>query len=105
MHMRESNLRQLAHERIGAGQLPMHSGGGRVRSGRGRGEPCALCGAPVAFELVSCEVSSASGTRSRFRFHLACHTVWVIESIDQYTFSRTAGSALQQRFDGGLNAV
>jgi hypothetical protein len=79
MHSRDSNLRRLARERIDLGQLPMLCAGA-VHEGPGTGEPCALCGAPVVFEEVACELSVVSHPGT-FNFHPACHTVWVIESI------------------------
>jgi hypothetical protein len=80
MHTREANLRRLARARIEGGQLPRLCAG-RVREGRGSPGPCALCGAPVVFEEIACELSDDLRART-FQFHAACHTVWVIESID-----------------------
>ena len=79
MHTREVNLHRLACERLQRGELP------RVRIGltldhAGSGEPCALCGAPVLFEEVECQLPGDVGTR-RFRFHSACHAVWIAASI------------------------
>ena len=79
MHTREINLRRLARERIEAGELPP----GRVgftRDGKGENRPCALCGAPILFEEVECQLAGDLPTRT-FKFHLACHTVWVTESL------------------------
>jgi hypothetical protein len=79
MHTREANLHQLACDRLERGELP------RVRMGlrldhAGSGEPCALCGAPVLFEEIEWQLPGDLGTH-RFRFHAACHTVWVTASI------------------------
>jgi hypothetical protein len=79
MHTREVNLQRLARDRLANGELPP------VRPGltldrAGGGQPCALCGAPVLFEEVECRLPGDLGTR-RFRFHLACHKVWVCASV------------------------
>jgi hypothetical protein len=79
MHTREINLRKLAHERIRTGELPPDRPG-LVRDAQGGGEPCALCGAPILFDEVECQLAGDLGRRS-FKFHLTCHTVWVTESI------------------------
>jgi hypothetical protein len=79
MHAREFNLRRLAHERIEAGELSPDRLG-ITRDGTGRNQPCALCGAPILFEEVECESIGDSATRT-FKFHLACHTAWVTESL------------------------
>jgi hypothetical protein len=79
MHARELNLRRLAHERIEAGELPLDRPG-LIRDGKGRNSPCALCGALILFEEVECQLVGDLATHS-FKFHLACHTVWVTESL------------------------
>jgi hypothetical protein len=79
MHTREINLRRLAHERIEAGELPPDRPG-FTREGKGRDQPCALCGAPIRFEEVECQLVGDLAMRT-FKFHLACHTVWVTESL------------------------
>jgi hypothetical protein len=79
MHTREVNLRRLAHERIVAGELPSVRPG-PTRDGQGSGKPCALCGAPILFEEVECELLGDLRART-FKFHLSCHTVWVTESL------------------------
>jgi hypothetical protein len=79
MHTREINLRRLAHERIEAGELPPDRPG-LTREGKGRNQPCALCGAPILFEDVECRLVGDLARRA-FKFHLACHTVWVTESL------------------------
>jgi hypothetical protein len=79
MHTREINLRRLAQERIKAGELPPDRPG-LTRAGKGRSQSCALCGAPILFEEVECQMAGDSATRT-FKFHLACHTVWVTESL------------------------
>jgi len=80
MHAREENLRRLARDRLASAELPP------VRPGltldrAGNGAPCALCGAPVLFEEVECRLPGDLGT-GRFRFHLACHKVWVCASVN-----------------------
>jgi hypothetical protein len=79
MHTREINLRRLAHERIEAGELPPVRFA-PTRDGQGSGKPCALCGAPILFEEVECDLSGDLRART-FNFHLACHTVWVTECL------------------------
>jgi len=79
MHTRAVNLRRLAHERIEAGELPPDRPG-LMRDGQGSGEPCALCGAPVVFDEVECVLAGDLPART-FKFHLACYTVWVTESL------------------------
>jgi hypothetical protein len=81
MHTREVNLRRLAHERIEAGELPTVRPGS-TRDLQGSGNPCALCGAPILFEEVECDLAGDFRAGS-FKFHLACHTVWVTESLSE----------------------
>jgi hypothetical protein len=79
MHIRESNLRRLAQERLNSGELPPVQPG-LTRDVTATGLPCALCGAPVIFEEVDCQLPGDVRTRN-FRFHLTCHTVWTTASI------------------------
>jgi hypothetical protein len=79
MHIRESNLRRLAQQRLNTGELPSVRPG-LTRDRQGSGQPCALCGAPVLFEEVECQLPGEVRPR-KFKFHLACHTVWVTASI------------------------
>jgi len=79
MHTREINLRRLAHERTEAGELPPDRLG-LTWDGMGRNKPCALCSAPILFEEVERQLFGDLATRT-FKFHLACHTVWVTESL------------------------
>jgi hypothetical protein len=59
MHIREVELRRLAHDRIETGELPLVRLG-PTRYGQGSGKPCALCGAQFysqrsnAICLVNC---------------------------------------------------
>lgn len=78
MVTREMNLRRLAHERIEAGELPPKRSG-RMHDRPGAGEACALCGAPILFDEVDHEMRGNSGRRT-YRFHQACHAVWLAES-------------------------
>jgi hypothetical protein len=79
MHTREENLRQLARDRLASGELPPDRPG-LTLDHAGSGQSCALCGAPVLFEEVECQLPGDLGPR-RFRFHLACHKVWVRASV------------------------
>jgi hypothetical protein len=79
MHIRESNLRRLAQERLNSGELPPVRPG-FTRDVTGSGQPCALCGAPVFFEEVDYRLPGDVRPRD-FRFHLTCHTVWTTASI------------------------
>jgi hypothetical protein len=78
MHVREHNLRQLARERIDAGELPRERHGS-MRGMAGHGEPCALCGAAIQFEEVERELAGDIARRV-LRFHRACHAMWMAES-------------------------
>jgi hypothetical protein len=79
MHMREANLYRLARDLMTTGELPTLRPG-LTRDLKGSGRACALCGAPVLFEEVECQLSDDVRTRE-IRFHLSCHRVWVTASI------------------------
>lgn len=76
----ERDLFVLAREHIAGGRLPS-AVPKSLGAGRGTGATCSLCGQPIEPEQVEYELNGDGG--ETFRFHLRCHAIWQLATVDQ----------------------
>ena len=69
----ERVLYGMAIERIRSGELP-DDAPKQVWSGKGAGDPCALCGKRIGRRELEYEL--LDGANRVFLFHLRCHAIW-----------------------------
>ena len=82
----EPRLRELAREAVRIGRLPARRQN-RTWGGPGAGDPCAVCGTPVAKEMeisMSFAHDGDSPGLDKFHLHVCCFAAW--------EFERTNGS-------------
>jgi hypothetical protein len=91
-HTRDLNLQRLARDRLASGEL-LAAKSDLTQDCSGSGQPCALCGAPVLFEEVDCQMRDGMAARI-VRFHIACHSAWATASAANA--QKMAASALRR---------
>jgi hypothetical protein len=74
----EKELRPIARERIGKGQLP-HEAPTRFWGGFGTGQPCSVCAKPIEPDEIEYEVKPSKAALQTLRFHRVCHYAWQLE--------------------------
>ena len=74
----ERELRPIARERIGKGQLP-HDAPTRFWRGFGNGQPCSLCDKPIQRDEIEYKIKPIEAAVQPTRFHRICRYAWQLE--------------------------
>jgi hypothetical protein len=78
----ETDLRQLARDRIAKGQLPS-AVPERMWGGKGSGRSCSLCDKPIGEMELEVE-EHIDGKIQTFHFHVLCQSLWQLECVHEY---------------------
>jgi hypothetical protein len=78
----ETDLRQLARNRIANGQLP-NAVPERMWGGKSSGHSCSLCDRPIRELELELE-EQVDGKVQTFHFHVLCQSLWQLECVHEH---------------------